>query len=78
MVIGWDDSIFITGHDTETTLAVIILLFELMITLAIILVFLLLHAQIVERIIEKSTHLISEPGFIVLIPDASPPLPLRI
>ena len=78
MALGWDSSIFTTGHDSESTLAVIILLFELVLALAGVLVFLIPNIQVKESVVEKYQRLTSDPSFRIAIPDASPPVPLRI
>jgi hypothetical protein len=78
LALGWDNSIFMTGHDTETTLAVIILLLELIIALARILRSFSPDVEVMELIVSKHTRLISESGLSIVIPDTSPPVPLRI
>lgn len=77
-ILGWNNNIFVTGHDTESTLALVILLLELVLALAGALVFLLAVFRVIERILEKSLLLTSESGFRIAVPDLSPPVPLRI
>lgn len=77
-ILGWNNNIFVTGHDTESTLALVILLLELVLALAGALVFLLAVFQVIDRILEKSLSVTSESDFRIAVPDLSPPVPLRI
>jgi hypothetical protein len=67
-------SVFSTGYDGESTLAVVVLLLELVLSLAI----LCPAIQVKERIVEEYQRLTSDSGFCITIPDASLPVPLRI
>lgn len=78
LALGWDSNIFMTGHDAESTLAVVILLFELVVALTNCLAFLLPNIQIGERIVEVYRRLMPNSDFHITIPDSSPPVPLRI
>jgi hypothetical protein len=71
-------SVFSTGYDGESTLAVVVLLLELVLSLASLLVFLCPAIQVKERIVEEYQRLTSDSGFCITIPDASLPVPLRI
>jgi hypothetical protein len=76
--IHWNESIFITGHDTESTIAVIALLLVLAFSLASLLaVFLpaLLSAQLYIPSLSPSEPI---SNFVFVVPEASPPLSLRI
>ena len=72
------DSVFSTGYDGESTLAVVVLLLELVLSLASLLVFFCPNIQVKERIVEKYRRLTSDSDSRIAIPDASPPVPLRI
>jgi hypothetical protein len=72
------DNLFSTGYDGETTLTVVVLLLELVLSLASLLVFLCPNMQLKERIIEEYQRLTSDSGFRIIVPDVSPPVPLRI
>ena len=72
------DNVFSTGYDGETTLAVVVLLLELVLSLASLLLFLRPNIQVKERIVEKCERLTFEWDFCITIPDTSPPVALRI
>ncbi len=72
------DSVFSTGYDGESTLAVVVLLLELVLSLASLVGFLCPNIQVNERMVEKFQRLTSDSGFRITIPDPSPPVPLRI
>jgi hypothetical protein len=76
--VNWNDTVFATGYDTESTLAVLVLLLELVIWLAGLLVCLCRNLQLGERVVIKYSCLTSEPDFGTEIPELSPPLLLRI
>ena len=76
--LGWDGNIFTTGNDSETTLAVIILLVELILALTGVLSVFLPNARANEHVAQKSSRLTCESAFRFSCPDASPPVPLRI
>jgi hypothetical protein len=78
MTLGWDNSIFMTGHDTESTLAVVVFLIELVVALSSGLVFLLSCIQVKWRIDEGRESPASDSCFRIPFPDSSPPVPLRI
>ncbi|HYL96257.1 MAG TPA: hypothetical protein VET69_10665 [Terriglobales bacterium] len=76
--VNWNDSVFATGYDGESSLAVLVLLLELVISLGGLLVCLCRNRQLGERIAVKYPCLRSELDFSIKIPELSPPLPLRI
>jgi hypothetical protein len=76
--VNWNDSVFATGYDTESTLAILVLLLELVISLAGLLVFLCGNMQLGERVVIKHSSLGPESDFGFKIPELSPPPPLRI
>ena len=76
---NWNDSVFATGYDGETTLAVLVLLLELVISLGGLLVCFSAIAESGERIAAR--HSLFRPpssGFRISLPALSPPPPLRI
>jgi hypothetical protein len=79
--VNWNDTVFATGYDTETTFAVLALLLELVISLAGLLVCFCRNLQLGERVFIKllqPSWFASESDFGTEIPELSPPLPLRI
>jgi len=76
--VNWNDSVFATGYDGESTMAVLVLLLELVISLAGLLVCLCRNLQLGERVVIKHSRFISESNFGIMIPELSPPPPLRI
>ena len=75
---NWNDSVFATGYDAESTMAVLVLLLELVISLAGLLVCLCQNLQLGERVGISESRFTPQSGFHVTIPELSPPLPLRI
>ena len=73
-----NDSVFATGYDNETTLAILVLLLELVISLAGLLVCLCRNLQLGDRVVIKHSPLTCESDFGTKIPELSPPTPLRI
>jgi hypothetical protein len=78
LAIGWNDTIFSSGYDTESLVAVVVLLFELALALASATVFLVVGSRKTEPLVVRHLVLVFGSGFDVLIPDDSPPIPLRI
>ena len=78
LAIGWDETIFTTGYDTESTLAVVALLFELVLAIASTIALLFPEVRLVEPLVVKDRVLGFDSGFGILLPDFSPPPPLRI
>lgn len=75
---NWNDSVFATGYDGESTLAVLVLLLELVISLGGVLVCLSATAESGERIGVTYTSIPCLSDFGIRIPELSPPPPLRI
>jgi hypothetical protein len=78
LALGWHDSVFLNGHDSESTLAVLVLLFELVLAMASVFVRFLPGSQLIERFVIRYRVLTSEFGFGIILPSSSPPLSLRI
>jgi hypothetical protein len=76
--VGSDNNIFLTGYDTESTLAVVMLLLELALSLASLLILFCPSIRVNERVVTKHLRLSSDFGFRITILDTSPPVPLRI
>ncbi len=73
------DNVFSTGYDGDTTLAVVVLLLELVLSLASLLLFLCPNIeQVKDGIVETCDHLTFDWDFRISFPDTSPPVPLRI
>jgi hypothetical protein len=78
---SWNDSVFSTGYDGESTFAVLVLLLELVIWLAGLLICLSPNLQLGERVFIKllqHSWFTSESDLGTETPELSPPLPLRI
>ena len=76
--VNWNDTVFATGYDGESSLAVLVLLLELVISLAGLLVCLCRNLQLGDRVVIKHSPLTCESDFGIKIPELSPPTPLRI
>ena len=79
--VNWNDSVFATGYDTETTFAVLVLLLELVISLAGLSVCFCQNLRLGERVFIKllqRSWFASESDLGRESPELSPPLPLRI
>lgn len=76
--LNWNDSVFATGYDGESTMAVLVLLLELVISLAGLLVCFCRNTHWVERVVIKRPSLSSESDFTLVAAELSPPPPLRI
>jgi hypothetical protein len=72
------DNMFSTGYDGESTLAVVVLLLELVLSLASLLVFLSPTVQLEERVDTESARPSSAFGYFINISDFSSSVPLRI
>jgi hypothetical protein len=72
------DSVFSTGYDGESTLAIVVLLLELVLSLASLLIFLQPNGGQTERVNLEQTHLTSALALRVSIPDSLLQVPLRI
>jgi len=78
--LGWDNNIFVSGHDGDSTLALVALLLELVLALAgvgVSLVF-LRKLQVKGLVVKKRSTPTPEFVLPMVLPDLSPPIPLRI
>ena len=73
-----NDSIFQTGHDTETTLALLFLLLEL--TVAVLKLVIRIVSEVLSRLCRLGPKRVSflTAALEIVVPTPSPPLPLRI
>lgn len=73
-----NDSVFATGYDNETTVAILLLLLELVLSLTKLLPSLCRNSQLSTPVVVEKSFV--RPGFGsgICIPELSPPLPLRI
>jgi hypothetical protein len=78
LAVNWNDSVFATGYDGETTFAVLVLLLELVISLAGLLVCLCRNARLCERVVLTQSRFMRASDFGIKIPELSPPLSLRV
>lgn len=79
VVIGWNQTIFDTGYDSESTVGVIALLLVLAFALASLLIHFLASTAGEERLAVRILRLRPALDFISTLPEVSPPpLPLRI
>jgi hypothetical protein len=76
--LDWNESIFTTGFDTESIVAVIALLLILSLTLANLMAVFLPAGTGNEQIVTAQPRRKREYGFVLGILEVSPPLPLRI
>lgn len=77
-VLDWNQSIFDTGYDGESTVAVIALVFILAFALAHLLGSFVPESTTEEPVFARQRAVSSIAGFGIKIPDASPPLALRV
>lgn len=78
VAIGWDDTIFSTGYDSEALVAVVTLLTELVFAIASAVIILFVVLDKTERPVLRNLVLELTSGFDILAPNDSPPLALRI
>jgi hypothetical protein len=76
--LDWNESIFTTGYDTESIVAIIALLVILSLTLAKLMAVFLPARITNEAIVASQSPRKREHSFVFGIPEISPPLPLRI
>jgi hypothetical protein len=76
--LDWNESIFTTGYDTESTVALIALLLILSLALAKLMAVFLPSRITNEAIVTARSPWKSAHSFVFGIPEVSPPLPLRI
>ena len=78
LAIGWNDTIFSTGCDTESLVAVVTLLLELALAIAGATVVLIGASPTTKPPVVRYVILVFASGFRILLHDYSPPIPLRI
>lgn len=79
LALNWGQSLFDTGYDTETTVAVIALILILAFALAALLAQIVAGTTAQERLVDSRLILRTALDFISAVPEFSPPpLPLRI
>lgn len=78
LALDCHDNMFSTGYDGESTLAVVVLLLELVLSFASLLAFLWPSVQLGERVDSERARPTSAFGFCLNISDFSLCLPLRI
>jgi hypothetical protein len=77
--VDLNDSVFATGYDTETTVAILMLLLELVLSLTNLLASACRNLQLsAPAVIVRESCGTREFSFGIKIPELSPPLPLRI
>jgi hypothetical protein len=76
--LDWNESIFTTGYDTESIVAVIALLLTLSLMLAKLMTVFLPARITKEPVVASRSSQKREHSFVFGIPEISPPLPLRI
>lgn len=77
--VNWNNTIFATGYDNESTIAILVLLLELVISFAgLVAVYVCCRLPLAERLDARDSCVASESNFRITIPDLSPPPPLRI
>ena len=75
--INWNQTVFATGYDTESTLAILVLLLELVLSLTGLLLCFCWGVQWCEKVLAARPSGPAGSTFRIPIPDISPP-PLRI
>ena len=75
---GWNDGLFSTGYDTESAVAIVMLLVELVLALGSAVAFVLSDLRVTEPLVTTHRLLVFEFDFGSLLPYYSPPIPLRI
>jgi len=76
--IGWNDTVFTTGYDTESSVAVVMLLVGLVLALAAVIALFVPETQLAEPLVTRRCPLTSEVGVALALPDPSLLVPLRI
>jgi hypothetical protein len=75
----WDNTIFATGYDGESTVAVLMILLELVISCAgPVVVYLCRNADFTEPVVVRDPFISFDSVVGFRIPELSPPPPLRI
>jgi hypothetical protein len=78
IAIGWNDTLFSTGYDTESMVAVIMLLVELVLALGSAVAFVLCEARVTEPLVTTVRLFLFEFDFGIPFHSFSSPTPLRI
>ena len=78
MALHSDNCIFASGQDNESTLALLLLVVELCFALGKLVVVLLPRFLTKLMLVDSELLALLKPNFAVVLPDISPPLPLRI
>jgi len=74
-----NNCIFVSGHDTESTVALLLLIVELAFALGTLSMVVVPHVLIKTLTLISSNRLtLSSMSFVFVMPEISPPLPLRI
>jgi peptidoglycan biosynthesis protein MviN/MurJ (putative lipid II flippase) len=73
-----NDSVFATGYDNETTVAILVLLLELVLSLTKLLPSLCRNSQLSTAVVVEKSFVGPGFGSGICIPELSPPVPLRI
>lgn len=78
VAFDWNQCVLITGYDSESTVGVVALLLVLALALARLLAIFLPAVLIIGRDIASPMLLRPMHNSVLILPEASPPLPLRI
>jgi hypothetical protein len=76
--VDLNDSVFATGYDNETTVAILVLLVELVLSLTNLLPSLCLTSRLSTPVVAEESFVQPAVGFGICIPELSPPAALRI
>jgi hypothetical protein len=71
-----DGSIFVDGHDTESTIAILLVVLELVIALARL--FVLPFARVIQKLNVIYFHHLSRLAMQLVVPEVASPVPLRV
>jgi hypothetical protein len=75
----WDNTIFATGYDGESTVAVLMILLELVISFAgPVVIYVCRNAEFSEPVVIRDSFVSFDSVAGFRVPEFSPPLPLRI
>jgi hypothetical protein len=75
---GWNDSLFSNGYDTESAVAIVMLLVELVLALGSAVAFVLSEVRVAEPSVTEHRLLLLDFDFGNLLPYSALPIPLRI
>ena len=73
-----NDSVFATGYDNETTVAILVLLVELVLSLTKLLPSFCRNSRLSTPVVAEKSSASPRLGSGICIPELSPPVPLRI